>query len=60
MAEPRPHNHPEPSAVVLAMLRAFLRTAAARARSRAPRPAQDDDVLLDAPDDRLAPALVAA
>ncbi|PPS76904.1 hypothetical protein [Streptomyces sp. MH60] len=42
------------------MLRAFLRTAAARARSRAPRPAQDDDVLLDAPDDRLAPALVAA
>ncbi|REH20339.1 MULTISPECIES: hypothetical protein [unclassified Streptomyces] len=60
MAEPRPHNHPEPSAVVLAMLRAFLRTAAARARSRAPRLAQDDDVLLDAPDDRLAPALVAA
>ncbi|WP_109031850.1 serine/threonine-protein kinase [Streptomyces rubrogriseus] len=42
------------------MLRAFLRTAAARARSRSPRPAQDDDVLLDAPDDRLAPALVAA
>ncbi|MFC7981897.1 hypothetical protein [Streptomyces sp. NPDC057336] len=41
------------------MLRAFLRTAA-RARSRASRPAQDDDVLLDAPDDRLAPALVAA
>ncbi|QUW90764.1 hypothetical protein [Streptomyces sp. V17-9] len=42
------------------MLRAFLRTAAARARSRSPRPAPDDDVLLDAPDDRLAPALVAA
>ncbi|WP_328656994.1 hypothetical protein [Streptomyces sp. NBC_00334] len=41
------------------MLRAFLRTAA-RARPRSPRPAQDDDVLLDAPDDRLAPALVAA
>ncbi|MFE6355323.1 hypothetical protein ACFVOO_21045 [Streptomyces rochei] len=41
------------------MLRAFLRTAA-RARSRASRPDQDDDVLLDAPDDRLAPALVAA
>ncbi|WP_399896903.1 hypothetical protein ACGH7X_10455 [Streptomyces sp. BBFR51] len=41
------------------MLRAFLRTAA-RARSRSPRPAQDDDVLLDAPDDRLGPALVAA
>ncbi|AXL88128.1 hypothetical protein C4J65_07140 [Streptomyces sp. CB09001] len=60
MAEPRPHNHPEPSAVVLAMLRAFLRTAAARTRSRSPRPAPDDDVLLDAPDDRLAPALVAA
>ncbi|MFJ6073419.1 hypothetical protein ACIQFU_21675 [Streptomyces sp. NPDC093065] len=42
------------------MLRAFLRTAAVRARSRSPRPAPDDDVLLDAPDDRLAPALVAA
>lgn len=42
------------------MLRAFLRTAAARVRSRSPRPAPDDDVLLDAPDDRLAPALVAA
>lgn len=42
------------------MLRAFLRTAAGRARSRSPRPAPDDDVLLDAPDDRLAPALVAA
>ncbi|MFH8975659.1 hypothetical protein [Streptomyces sp. NPDC017890] len=41
------------------MLRAFLRTAA-RARPRTSRPAQDDDVLLDAPDDRLAPALVAA
>ncbi|MDN3251951.1 hypothetical protein [Streptomyces sp. MA25(2023)] len=41
------------------MLRAFLRTAA-RARSRASRPAHDDDVLLDAPDDRLGPALVAA
>ncbi|MFG2677952.1 hypothetical protein [Streptomyces sp. NPDC048392] len=41
------------------MLRAFLRTAA-RVRSRPPRPAPDDDVLLDAPDDRLAPALVAA
>ncbi|MFE5601535.1 hypothetical protein ACFQ8O_20380 [Streptomyces coelicoflavus] len=57
---PWPHNHPEPSAVVLAMLRAFLRSAAARARSRPARPAPDDDVLLDAPDDRLAPALVAA
>ncbi|MFG2321837.1 hypothetical protein [Streptomyces sp. NPDC048568] len=42
------------------MLRAFLRTAATRARSRTSRPAQDDDVLLDAPDDRLAPALLAA
>jgi hypothetical protein len=42
------------------MLRAFLRAAAARARPRSPRPASDDDVLLDAPDDRLAPALVAA
>lgn len=42
------------------MLRAFLRAAAARAQSRSPRPAPDDDVLLDAPDDRLAPALVAA
>ncbi len=42
------------------MLRAFLRTTAARARTRTPRPAPDDDVLLDAPDDRLAPALVAA
>ncbi|WP_217170473.1 hypothetical protein [Streptomyces sp. AC512_CC834] len=41
------------------MLRAFLRTAA-RDRSRSPRPAQDDDVLLDAPDDRLGPVLVAA
>ncbi|ANB05910.1 hypothetical protein SAM40697_1950 [Streptomyces ambofaciens] len=41
------------------MLRAFLRTAA-RARSRASRLVPDDDVLLDAPDDRLAPALVAA
>ncbi|MFE2356314.1 hypothetical protein [Streptomyces parvulus] len=42
------------------MLRAFLRTAAARARARSTRPDQDDDVLLDAPDDRLAPALLAA
>ncbi|MBZ6131837.1 hypothetical protein [Streptomyces olivaceus] len=42
------------------MLRAFLRTTAARARSRTPRSVPDDDVLLDAPDDRLAPALVAA
>ncbi|MEV6085220.1 hypothetical protein [Streptomyces parvulus] len=42
------------------MLRAFLRTAAARARVRSTRPDQDDDVLLDAPDDRLAPALLAA
>ncbi|MGW8061157.1 hypothetical protein ACVV2G_02470 [Streptomyces ziwulingensis] len=42
------------------MLRAFLRTAARRARSRPPRPVPDDDVFLDAPDDRLAPALVAA
>ncbi|MBU6534087.1 hypothetical protein ACFUIW_20615 [Streptomyces sp. NPDC057245] len=42
------------------MLRAFLRTTAARARTRTPRSAPDDDVLLDAPDDRLAPALVAA
>ncbi|MEU6450203.1 hypothetical protein [Streptomyces sp. NPDC046979] len=42
------------------MLRAFLRTAAARARTRSTRPEQDDDVLLDAPDDRLAPALLAA
>ncbi|MEU0226150.1 hypothetical protein ABZ177_17545 [Streptomyces sp. NPDC006284] len=41
------------------MLRAFLRTAT-RARSRASRLVPDDDVLLDAPDDRLAPALVAA
>lgn len=41
------------------MLRAFLRTAA-RARPRTARPVQDDDVLLDAPDDRIAPALVAA
>ncbi|WP_395573580.1 hypothetical protein [Streptomyces sp. BK79] len=41
------------------MLRAFLRTAA-RARSRASRLVQDDDVLLDAPDHRLGPALVAA
>ncbi|WP_324610962.1 hypothetical protein [Streptomyces pactum] len=57
--EAEPHNHREPSAVVLAMLRALLRTAA-RARSRTSRPAPDDEVLLDAPDDRLAPALVAA
>lgn len=43
------------------MLRAFLRTAArARSRSRTSRPVEDDNVLLDAPDDRLAPALVAA
>ncbi|MET9773814.1 hypothetical protein ABZ023_06030 [Streptomyces sp. NPDC006367] len=40
------------------MLRAFLRTSRPAA---APPPAGDDaDVLLDAPDDRLAPALVAA
>ncbi|GAA4007398.1 hypothetical protein GCM10022384_61810 [Streptomyces marokkonensis] len=42
------------------MLRAFLRTAARAARPRTSRPAQDDDVLLDVPDDHLAPALVAA
>ncbi|WP_217143123.1 hypothetical protein [Streptomyces sp. AC627_RSS907] len=42
------------------MLRAFLRTPRATARFRTSRFVQDDDVLLDAPDDRLAPALVAA
>ncbi|MGC9496693.1 hypothetical protein [Streptomyces sp. WG7] len=41
------------------MLRAFLRTAA-RARPRTSRLVPDDDVLLDAPDDHLAPVLVAA
>ncbi|GHB30989.1 hypothetical protein GCM10010377_21630 [Streptomyces viridiviolaceus] len=46
----------------MALLPAFLRTA--RAGHRVPRPAArppaDDEVLLDAPDDRLGPALVAA
>ncbi|MBD0419872.1 hypothetical protein H0H10_11965 [Streptomyces sp. TRM S81-3] len=46
----------------MALLPAFLRTARAGRRVPRPaaRPAADDEVLLDAPDDRLGPALVAA